>query len=109
MSRILITTLGTLGDLHPMIAITLELRQRAHNVVFVTHQVYQSKIEGLGFEFHSMRPNFTAINDPQEMALMMDRKAGQEYMVRQWVNPNLLPHFRELLALPFKRSQNIAP
>jgi UDP:flavonoid glycosyltransferase YjiC (YdhE family) len=91
------TTLGTLGDLHPMIAIALELRQRAHDVVFVTHQVYQSKIEGLGFEFHSMRPDFTAINDPQEMARMMDRKTGQEYMVRQWVNPNLCSMYTDLL------------
>ncbi|BBD70513.1 glycosyl transferase family 28 [Nostoc commune NIES-4072] len=96
MSRILITTLGTLGDLHPMIAIALELRQRAHDVVFVTHQVYQSKIEGLGFEFHSMRPDFTAINDPQEMARMMDLKTGQEYMVRQWVNPNLRCMYADL-------------
>lgn len=36
MSRIVVTTLGTLGDLHPMIAIALELRQRGHDIVFVT-------------------------------------------------------------------------
>lgn len=77
MGRIVVTTLGTLGDLHPMIAIALELRQRGHNVVFVTHQVYQSKIEALGFEFHSMRPDFTAMNDPEEMARMMDLKTGK--------------------------------
>ena len=28
MSRVLLTTLGSLGDLHPLIAIGLELRQR---------------------------------------------------------------------------------
>jgi UDP:flavonoid glycosyltransferase YjiC (YdhE family) len=87
--RIVVTTLGTLGDLHPPIAIALELRQRGHDIVFVTHQVYQSKLEGLGFEFHQMRPDFTAMNDPQEMARMMDLKTGQEYMVRKWANPNL--------------------
>lgn len=91
------TTLGTLGDLHPMIAIALELRQRGHDVVFVTHQVYQSKLEALGFEFHSMRPDFTAMNDPQEMARMMDLKTGQEYMVRQWVNPHLHEMYTDLL------------
>jgi hypothetical protein len=32
MSRIIVTTLGTLGDLHPMIAIALELRQRGHKL-----------------------------------------------------------------------------
>ena len=97
MSRIAVTTLGTLGDLHPMIAIALELRQRGHDVVFVTHQVYQSKLETLGFEFHSMRPDFTAMNDPQEMARMMDLKTGQEYMVRQWANPHLREMYTDLL------------
>jgi rhamnosyltransferase subunit B len=99
MSRIVVTTLGTLGDLHPAIAIALELRQRGHDVVFVTHQVYQSKLEALGFEFHPMRPDFTAMNDPQEMARMMDLKTGQEYMVRQWVNPSLREMYTDLLAV----------
>lgn len=97
MSRIVVTTLGTLGDLHPMIAIALELRQRGHDVVFVTHQVYRSKLEALGFEFHSMRPDFTAINDRQEMARMMDLNTGQEYMVRQWANPHLREMYTDLL------------
>lgn len=97
MSRIVVTTLGTLGDLHPMIAIALELRQRGHDVVFVTHQVYQFKLEALNFEFHPMRPNFTAMNDPQEMARMMDLKTGQEYMVRQWATPSLREMYTDLL------------
>lgn len=97
MSRIVVTTLGTLGDLHPPIAVALELRHRGHDVVFVTHQVYRSKLESLGFEFHPMRPDFTAMNDPQEMARMMDLKTGQEYMVRQWVNPHLREMYCDLL------------
>jgi rhamnosyltransferase subunit B len=96
-SRIVVTTLGTLGDLHPMIAIALELRQRGHDVVFVTHKEYQSKIEALRFEFHRMRPDFTALDNPQEMARMMDLKTGQEYMVRQWANPNLREMYTDLL------------
>jgi rhamnosyltransferase subunit B len=97
MSRIVVTTLGTLGDLHPTIAVALELRHRGHDVVFVTHEVYRSKLQALGFEFHAMRPDFTAMNDPQEMARMMDLKTGQEYMVRQWVNPNLREMYTDLL------------
>jgi rhamnosyltransferase subunit B len=97
MSRIVITTLGTLGDLHPMISIALELRKRGHDIVFVTHLVYQAKLEALGFEFYSMRPDFAAMNDPQEMARMMDLQTGQEYMVRQWINPNLREMYTDLL------------
>lgn len=55
MSRILITTVGSLGDLHPMIAIGLELRDRGHEIVFATLKDYRAKIESLGFEFHRLR------------------------------------------------------
>jgi UDP:flavonoid glycosyltransferase YjiC (YdhE family) len=96
-SRIVVTTLGSLGDLHPKIAIALELRQRGHDVVFVTHKEYQSKVEALGLKFHRMRPDFTALDDPQEMARMMDLQAGQEYMVRKWINPNLREMYTDLL------------
>ncbi|UBF26162.1 hypothetical protein K9N68_32350 [Kovacikia minuta CCNUW1] len=75
----------------------LELRQRGHDVVFVTHQVYQSKLAALNFEFHPMRPDFTAMNDPQEMARMMDLKTGQEYMVRQRATPSLREMYTDLL------------
>jgi rhamnosyltransferase subunit B len=46
-SRIVVTTIGSLGDLHPKIAIALELRKRGHNVIFATHKGYQAKIEAL--------------------------------------------------------------
>ncbi len=97
MSRIVLTTIGSLGDLHPKIAIALELRKRGHNVVFATHKEYQSKIEALGFEFHRMRPDNTALDDPQEMARMMDLQTGSEYIVRKWVCPSLREMYSDLM------------
>ncbi|MFB2981830.1 glycosyltransferase [Microseira sp. BLCC-F43] len=44
MSRIVLTTIRSFGDLHPKIAIALELRKRGHDVVFATHKEYQDKI-----------------------------------------------------------------
>jgi rhamnosyltransferase subunit B len=101
MSRIVVTALGTLGDLHPIVAVALELRERGHDVAFVTHQVYQTKITALRFEFHAMRPDFTAMIDPEEMARIMDLKTGQEYLIGQWLNPNL----REMYADLFQATQ----
>jgi rhamnosyltransferase subunit B len=97
MSRIVVTTIGSLGDLHPKIAIALELRKRGHDVVFATHKEYQSKIEALGFEFHRMRPDNTALNDPEEMARMMDLQTGSEYIVRKWVCPSLREMYSDLI------------
>lgn len=97
MSRIVLTTLGSLGDLHPKIAIALELRHRGHDVVFATHQEYQPTIEALGFEFHRMRPDNTALNDPQEMARMMDLKTGTEYVIRHWICASLRETYADLM------------
>ncbi|NEU71420.1 glycosyltransferase family 1 protein [Hassallia byssoidea VB512170] len=97
MSRIVVTTIGSLGDLHPKIAIALELRQRGHDVVFATHKEYQAKIEALGFEFHRMRPDNTALNDPQEMARAMDLQTGSEYIIRKWICPSLREMYSDLM------------
>lgn len=95
MSRIVVTTIGSLGDLHPKIAIALELRQRGHNVVFATHKVYQAKIEVLGFEFHEMRPDLP--EDPSEIIPMTDLKTGLEYILRKWLLPNLRGTYNDLM------------
>jgi rhamnosyltransferase subunit B len=97
MSKIVITTIGSLGDLHPQIAIALELRKRGHQIVFVAQSGYQPKIEALGFEFHRLRPDGIAMEDPQEMAKMMDLKTGTEYIIRQWLMPNLRDTYTDLM------------
>jgi len=96
-SRIVLTTIGSFGDLHPKIAIAFELRKRGHDVVFATHKEYQDKIEALGFEFHRMRPDNTALNDPEEMARMMDLKTGTEYVIKNWVCANLRETYTDLM------------
>ncbi len=98
MSRIVVTTIGSLGDLHPKIAIATQLRQRGHDIVFATHKEYQDKIEALGFEFHRMRPDNTALNNPEEMALMMDLKTGTEYVIKNWVCASLRETYSDLMA-----------
>jgi rhamnosyltransferase subunit B len=94
-SRIVVTTIGSLGDLHPKIAIALELRKRGHTVIFATHKGYQAKIEALGFEFHEMRPDGT--DNPLEIAQMTDAKTGSEYVVRNWLLPNLRETYTDLM------------
>ncbi|MEM8717107.1 MAG: glycosyltransferase, partial [Cyanobacteria bacterium P01_G01_bin.4] len=99
MSRIVLTTIGSLGDLYPQLAIALELRQRGHDIAFATHQEYRDKIESLGFEFHRMRPDNTALTDPQEMAKMMDLKTGTEYVICNWIGANLRETYADLMAI----------
>ena len=96
-SRIVLTTIGSLGDLHPKIGIGIELRKRGHDVVFATHKEYREKIEALGFEFQRIRPDNTALSDSQEMARMMDLKTGSEYIIRNWICANLRETYMDLI------------
>lgn len=75
------TTIGSLGDLYPMIAIAQVLRQRQHSIIFATHARYQSKLEQLGFEFQVMRPEINPDNDPKMAAQLMDIKTGTQTVV----------------------------
>lgn len=97
MSRIVLTTVGSFGDLHPKIALALELRRRGHDIVFATHREYQAKLERLGFAFHRMRPDASALADPEEMARMMNLYRGQEYVIRRWLMPALDGTYDDLL------------
>jgi rhamnosyltransferase subunit B len=97
MSRIVVTTIGSLGDLHPQIALAIELRKRGHEIIFATMKEYEAIIEPLGFEFHPMRPDGTPINNPEEIAKMTDLKTGSEYVVQKWLLPNLRDTYTDLL------------
>jgi rhamnosyltransferase subunit B len=98
MSQITIVTLGTLGDLHPQIAIALELQKRGHNIKFGSHQKYQTKIEALGLEFWEIRPDSTEIENPEGMAKMMNLRTGSEYIIRDFLLPSLRETYTDLLA-----------
>jgi rhamnosyltransferase subunit B len=92
-----VTTLGSLGDLHPKIGIALELRNRGHQVVFATHPLYRATIQALGFEFYPIRPDFPTGDDPEEIARMLDLKTGTKHVVN-WVCGSLRDTYADLMA-----------
>lgn len=96
MSRIVLAAMGSLGDLHPLIAIALTLQQRGHDLVFATHREYQNTIESLGLKFHRLRPD-TALGDPQEIERMMDLKEGTKRGIQDWICGNLRNTYSDLL------------
>jgi UDP:flavonoid glycosyltransferase YjiC (YdhE family) len=97
-SRILLATWGSLGDLHPMIALALELRDRGHNIVFATTEDYYAKIESLGFPFHAIRPNLQD-KDPEFLAQLMDPKIGTELVLRDLILGNVRDMYDDLMAI----------
>lgn len=99
MARIVVTTFGSLGDLHPYLAIGRELRSRGHDVVVATHGIYRSRAEAEGLGFAAIRPDFDAFGDPLEvMRDAMDDRRGSEVVVRDMVLPHLRAGRDDLLA-----------
>lgn len=80
--RIVLSTFGSFGDIHPYVAVALELRARGHTPVFATSEVYREKIETLGLEFHPIRPDLPSYDDTEEMvrlsAEFIDQRTGTE-------------------------------
>jgi len=96
MARIVLTTIGSLGDLHPQIALGLELRARGHEVVFATLEAYREKIESLAFAFHPIRPD-VPVDDPKLAALMMDARKGTKRLLRDYVFGSIRETYDDLL------------
>ena len=80
--RIVISTFGSFGDVHPYIAIALELRRRGHHPVLATSEVYREKLDALGLELQRVRPDLPGFDEPDEVSRLvgklMDAKTGTE-------------------------------
>jgi rhamnosyltransferase subunit B len=96
--RIVLTTFGSLGDLHPYIAIALGLQARGHDAVIATSNSYRQKIEALGIGFRAVRPDHADVEaNPDLMRRMMDRRKGSEYVIREFAMPVLRESYEDTL------------
>jgi hypothetical protein len=94
-ARIVLTTFGSLGDIHPYLGLAGGLRARGHRVALATHAFYRAKIEAEGIEFFPVRPDA----DPEDRALIalaMDLRKGPERVLRDIVLPVLRESYEDL-------------
>ena len=97
--KIVLATFGSLGDLHPMIAIALELKNRGHEVTFAAMEFYREKIETIGFRFAPMAPHMDpSAVDTEEFRAMVDAKTGPEKIIGDLIMPSLKQMYDDLLA-----------
>ena len=93
--RIVIATIGSLGDLHPAIALALELQARGHQITLATSPVYQKKIEQTGINFHALRPNLP--ESPEIVEKAMHPTKGAEFFFREIFLPRLSETYTDLM------------
>jgi UDP:flavonoid glycosyltransferase YjiC (YdhE family) len=93
-SRVVLGTFGSLGDVHPYIALARELKHRGHRPSIATSEYWRSKVEGEGIDFSPVRPDAP---DPDGMHDLMARvfhpRRGPEVVIREIMMPKLRESF----------------
>jgi len=96
MAKIVVAPYGSLGDLHPLLAIAMELRSRGHEISVVSLEGYRERVEKLGFAFSRLRPTF----DPEDREAardVMDTHKGTERLIKEYLSPGLRDMFEDLM------------
>lgn len=95
--RIVLTTMGSFGDLNPYLGLAIELRNRGHQPVLATTPFYRRVVEGAGIAFHPIRPDGDP-SDPALMARIMDARRGTEFVFRDAVMAHLRDTYADVSA-----------
>lgn len=98
--RFVLTTFGSLGDLHPYLALGQALKDLGQSVVIATHACYQEQVLAAGLGFHAVRPNIDTFDqqDPHWVARTMDAWEGPQYVVRRLFMPHVAASYEDLKA-----------
>lgn len=98
--RVVFTTWGSFGDLHPFMALALELQERGHQSVIATSPLYREKVEAEGLAFYPVRPDLPPLDAETSAEIIRrvsHRRGGPGYLFREL----LVPHLRETYADTF--------
>ena len=98
--RIVLNTFGTFGDIHPYMALAMELQSRGHVPVIATSDVYREKIEGAGLQSFPVRPNLPQPGDQAADLLdkIMEPKSGPRFLMEEVIYPAVRDSYHDLLA-----------
>ena len=94
--RIILSTFGSFGDVHPYIALALELKARGHHPVIATSETYREKTDALGLELHPVRPVVPSYNEPDEISRMLEKLMDARTGTEEVINTFILPHLRDI-------------
>src|SRR6516225_8409275 len=100
MARIVITTFGSAGDLHPYLALGLGLRERGHDVLFAVEDAFGAPLEAQDFAVHHLSGDAEAMLRPYEGELFGRTTPfpSLEALLNHYILPTLPAKIEELRA-----------
>ncbi len=99
MKRIVFATVGSLGDLHPYIAIGGALRALGHRPVIATTDRYQAAVEAQGIEYAPLRPAESQFGGLESVAArLFEPLRGPRYLIGEMVMPHVREQYADIAA-----------
>ena len=92
--HIVFATSGSLGDLHPFLALGSELRRRGHRVTVATNAGHEGQVSRAGLAFRHMRPD--PDNTPAFHRRYMHPRTGGEFVYRHYLAPAIRQSYADL-------------
>lgn len=91
MGRIVLTTLGSTGDMNPFLALGLGLRERGHEVQFALEEYLRPAAEGLEFPVHRLSGDALAALGDRAHVVFGSRSpvTSTRIILERWVLPSL--------------------
>src|SRR5947209_3105941 len=97
--RVVLHTFGSFGDIHPYMAIALELKRRGHAPLVATAEVYRDKVNAADLDFAPVRPDVgELLRRPEVVEKIWHSRTGPEFLIREYLLPALDQSFDDLLA-----------
>ena len=96
-ARIVLTCVGSLGDLHPYLALATELAKRGHRPVVATSESFRPHVLAAGLAFHPIRAVTTETASTELIHRVFSGRRGVEFIIRQLILPALRTAYADTL------------
>jgi rhamnosyltransferase subunit B len=97
MARVLISSFGSYGDVHPALGLAVALRRRGHQPVMALPAFYRDDVEREGLELRPVRPDLD-LDDGAAVARVMHPVTGARYLFRHVIAPAVRDSYHDLHA-----------
>ncbi len=101
-ARIVLATVGTLGDLNPFIAVAMRLLERGYEPIIASSPQYRDNVAAAGLEFHAVGPDSDAILRDLHMDLTAATRrvmTDTRFMFRDTLFPYLRSSYDDLASV----------
>lgn len=94
--RVLLTSIGSSGDINPFIALGRELAQRGHEATVLCNPFFEASVRGAGLGYLPLGERVVPEDVARDMPLAFSRALGAWVLIRRWFAP-MVPEFLRTL------------